>query len=86
MGIDGKGEKLVVEVDIYDWDGGLFYEVGKVVDGFLVVSWVIGIVGDEDIVVVVSDFLDGVVVGKDGNGGIMVGEVVEDVFFDIVVD
>jgi hypothetical protein len=64
----------------------LLHEAGKVVDGLLAVSRVTGTVGDEDTVVVVSDLLDGVVVGKDGNGGTTAGEAAEDVLLDTAVD
>lgn len=46
--------------------------MGKVVDSFLVMGWVIGVVGDEDIVEVVGNFVDGVVVGENGDGSIVV--------------
>lgn len=68
LGTDGQSEKLVAETDTHDGNVGGLHQASEVVDGVLAMGRVTGAVGDEDTIVVLSNLVDGVVVGEDGDG------------------
>jgi hypothetical protein len=84
-GTDGKSEQLVAEADAHDGDGGGLHKASEVVDSLLAVGRVTGTVGDEDTIVVLSDLVDGVVVGEDGDGRATADEASKDVLLDTAV-
>ena len=85
-GADGQSEKLVTKTDTHDGDVGGLHEAGKVVDGVLAMGRVTRAVGDEDTIVVLSNLVDGVVVGEDSDGSTSADEASKDVLLDTTVD
>jgi len=86
LGAGGHGEELVAETDAEDGELVVIDDLAKVVSGSAAVGWVAWAVGDEDAVEVLRDVLDGVVKGKDGDGGAAGDEGAHDVFLDTAVD
>lgn len=85
-GTNGESQKLVTQADTHDGDRRSLHQAGEVVDSLLAMGGVTGAVGDEDTVVVLSDFLDGIVVGEDGDGGASADQAAKDVLLDTAVD
>lgn len=85
-GTNGESQKLVTQADTHDGDRRSLHQAGEVVDSLLAMGGVTGAVGDEDTVVVLSDLLDGVVVGEDGDGGTSADQAAKDVLLDTAVN
>lgn len=85
-GTDGEGQKLVAQANTHDGDGRGLHQASEVVDSVLAVSRVTGTVRDEDTIKVLSDLVDGVVVGEDGDGGASADQAAENVLLDTAVD
>lgn len=84
-GADGKSEQLVTEADAHNGDGGGLHEASEVVDSLLAMGRVTGTVGDEDTIVMLSNLVDGVVVGEDGDGRATADEASKDILLDTAV-
>lgn len=87
VGIGGLGKELVIKVDIEDRGVVFFYGGSNVFYGDIKNSWVIRIVGYEEIVVFfVSGCNNVMVLGVDYDFNIVFEEVVELVVFYIDID
>lgn len=82
----GQAEQLVAHADTHDGDGRGVHQAGEVVDRLLTVGGITGAVGDEDAVEVIGNFLNGVVIRKDGDRGATADETAQDILLDTAVN
>ncbi|KAI6748599.1 hypothetical protein HG530_015372 [Fusarium avenaceum] len=85
-GTDCKSQKLMAQTNTHDGDVGGLHEAGKVVDSGLAMGRVAGAVGDEYTIKVLRDFVDGVVVGENGDGSTTADKAAKDVLLHTTVD
>ena len=76
----------MAKADTHDWDLGGLHQSAQVVDGLLAVSWVTRAVGDENTVEMVSDFVDGEIVGEDSDACTTADQASQDVLLDTAID
>lgn len=85
-GADGESEKLVAEANAHNGDLGRLHETGEVVDSLLAVGRVTGAVGDEDAVVVLGYFVNGIVVRENGDRRAAAHQAAENVLLDTAIE
>jgi hypothetical protein len=81
-----QSKELVTQADTEDGDLRGLHQAAEVVGGVLAMGRVTGAVGDENTVKVVSDLVDGVVEGEDGNASTAADEAAQNVLLDSTIE